>query len=163
GDDQFRVGYLLQQQTESVNHHFQALVGSPFAKGENAMWMAATREIRKLRSTRKNAMRAQMHVVTSVFVVEDLSISRHQDRDRIPQQDHACGDGSGGTIKPLVANTRILEVNGIHQVVQGDVRVTSAEARKQRRHQAAESDQGAAPECTEQKIEPNDIGLQSLD
>ena len=59
-------------------------------------------------------------------------------------------------------NANVLEIDGIHQVVQGDVGVASTESREQRRHQAAEGDHRSTSECAEQEIEPDDVRLEAV-
>ena len=107
-------------------------------------------------------MRAQVHIVSPVFVVQDLAVAGHQHRNRIRQQKHPRRDGACDSIKPLVANPDVLQFDGVHQVMQCDVRITSAQAREQRRHQSAERHQGIAAERTEEQIEPDDVRLQSV-
>ncbi len=53
----------------------------------------------------------------------------------------------------------ILQIDGVHQMMQRDVRIASAQASKQRRREAAEGNEGIVAERAEQEIEPNDIGL----
>ena len=54
---------------------------------------------------------------------------------------------------------RILQINGVHQVVQSNVRVAAAQARHKRRKQSQERVQRITPKCAEQQIEPYDVGL----
>jgi hypothetical protein len=54
---------------------------------------------------------------------------------------------------------RILQVNGVHQVVQGNVRVAAAQTHHQRRKQSQERVQRITPKCAEQQIEPNYVRL----
>src|SRR5579864_2110064 len=56
--------------------------------------------------------------------------------------------------------SRVLEFYGIHQVMQGDMRIASAQTSEQRGHKAGESHQRVASERTEQEIEPDHVGFQ---
>lgn len=99
------------------------------------MRISAARKIRQLRPLRENAVRPQMHIVSSIFVVQYLAIARNEHRDRIRQQESSRGDRTGEAIEPLMADSGIFQVHGIHQMVQRNVRVTAAQAGEQRRHQ----------------------------
>ena len=104
-----------------------------------------------------------MHIVATILVIENLSIARHQYRYGIGEQHHAGRQSSGRTIEPLVTDAKVLEIHGVHQVMQRDVGIASAEPREQRRHKPAERNHGATPESTEQEIEPDDIRLETPD
>ena len=76
------LGEVRGEQIEGLDHEFETLVGAPFAKRENPVKRRSpAREIRELRATRKQAVSAQMHIVAPVLVIQDLAISRHEDRD----------------------------------------------------------------------------------
>ncbi len=82
--NQFCFGHPRRQKVERLNHQFQALVGPPFAKGKNTVLrIATTGEVRKLRPARENAVRTQMNIIPPIFVVQNFSIARHQDRHGI--------------------------------------------------------------------------------
>jgi hypothetical protein len=79
---QLHVRYLRREQAEGLDHEFQTLVRSPLSEGQYAMSrIPPARKIRKFRTARKNAVRAQVHIVSPVFVVQDFPISGHQHRD----------------------------------------------------------------------------------
>jgi len=107
-------------------------------------------------------MGPQMHVVSPVLVVQDLSITRHEHRDRIRQKQHSRGDSARVAIHPFVSNARILQFYCIHQMMQSYVCVTATQSRKQRSHESAKSYEGVTAKCTEEEIEPDDIRLQTL-
>jgi len=72
--------YFFSQAIESLNHELKSFIGSPFPECENPMYRStAHREIRKFRTPGENSMRAQMDVVATIFIVQNLAISRHQD------------------------------------------------------------------------------------
>lgn len=56
----------------------------------------------------------------------------------------------------------VLQVNRIHQVVQGDVRVATAQSGEQRSQQAEKGIDGIAAKCAEQQVKPNHIGLEPV-
>ena len=162
-DDQLHIGQLLRDQVERLDHEFKSFVGSPFSEGQNPMNRIPTaREIREFRPARQNAMRAQVDVVASVLVIQNFAIARHQNRDRIGEQKHSRGNRACKPVEPLIPNADILQFHRVHQVMQGHVRIASAQARQQRRHQSAESHQRIAAKCAEQQVEPDHIRLHAL-
>lgn len=46
-------------------------------------------------------------------------------------------------------NTRVLQIHGVHQVVQSNVRIAAAEARHERRKQTEKRVQRITPKCAE--------------
>src|SRR5580765_317431 len=82
-----------------------------------------------------------MHIISSVLVIQDLAIARHQNRNRVGQQEHARCDGTGGTIKALMSDPCIFQFNRIHQT--------------------AESNERIPTKRTEEQIEPNHVGLEA--
>ena len=162
GNHQSRLRKLAREQSKRLDHEFQALVGSPLTEGKNARRIAAAGKVRELRTARQDSMRAQVHVVVPVLVIQDFSIARHQHGNRICQQQHARRDRACSTIEPLVAYTGILEIDCIHEVMQRNVRVLSAKAGEKRGHQSAERYQWPPPECAEKQIEPDDVRLQAV-
>ncbi len=101
-----------------------------------------------------------MHVVTSIFFVENFAIPRHEHRYRIRQQEHPGGNRASHAIGSRVPDTGILQVDGIHQMVQCHMCVAATHARKKRSDQTGKGDQWITAECTEKKVEPHHIGLQ---
>lgn len=105
----------LSETIESVDHELKTLVGSPFSECKNSMYRsAAHREVGKFRTPGKNSVRAQMDVIASVFVVQNLAISGHQDRYGVGEQKHACRHRACHAIEPLMTNTSIGQLNSIH-------------------------------------------------
>jgi len=71
--------YFFGETIKGIDHEFEALVGSPLSECENSMYRGtAHREIRKFRTPGENSVRAQMNVIATIFVVENLAVSRHQ-------------------------------------------------------------------------------------
>jgi len=163
GNDKLRAGHSLLQQFEGLDHQFEPLVSSPLAESEDAMGIAAAGEIRKFGAVGEDAMRAKVHVVASVLVVENLAISGHEHGNGIGQQQHARGHRTRCFIEPGMTNTGIFEIDGVHEVMQGDVGIAPAEAREERRGESAKGNDGIAPESAEQKVEPHDVGLAFID
>jgi hypothetical protein len=84
GNHEFGVRHLLGDQIERLDHEFKALVSAPLAKGKNAVGGSApSREIGEFRSARKNAMGAQVDVIASIFVIQNLAVSGHEHRNGI--------------------------------------------------------------------------------
>ena len=54
---------------------------------------------------------------------------------------------------------RILQIHGVHQVVQSNMRVAAAQARQKRRQQTQERVQRITSKCAEEQIEPHHVGL----
>jgi hypothetical protein len=160
-DDQCCFGHLLSHQIEGLNHQFEALVGAPFPECKNAVnRITASREIRKFRPSGQNAMRPQVNIVAAILVIQNLSIAWHQHRNRVGKQKHAGRDGSREAIKVLVANSYVLQLHRIHQVMKCDVRVAATQASEKGRHQTAERNERIPAERAEQQVEPHDVGLQ---
>jgi hypothetical protein len=163
GDHEFSIRKLRSDQAEGFNHELESFVRSPFSKRKNAMnRIAAAREIRELRPPRENAMRPNVHIVSPIFVIQDLSISRHQDGDRVRHQKHASCDCACEAIEPFVANSNILQVDRIDQVMQRHMCITATEARQQRSHEPGECHNRFAAEGTKEQIEPDHIWLQPM-
>jgi hypothetical protein len=57
-----------------------------------------------------------------------------------------------------MSNSRIFQVHGIHQMMQGDVGVSPAKPGEERSEKTHEGVQGIAAECTEKQVEPHYIG-----
>jgi hypothetical protein len=53
----------------------------------------------------------------------------------------------------------IFEVDGIHQMMQGDMRVAAHQTSEKRREKARERDERVPAEGAKEQVEPNDIGL----
>lgn len=149
GNHEPRVRELGGNKVESLDHELEALVRSPFSKRENALDRTAAREIGRLGAARQNAMGTQVNVIAAVFIVQNFAIARHQHRNRIRQQQHSRSHRACEPVKPFVANTDVLQIDGVHQVMQSHMRVAAAEAREQRGHQATECHHRAATERAE--------------
>lgn len=122
--------------------------------------IAASREIGKFRPSGQNAMRPQVHVIAAILVIQNLSIAWHQHRNGVGKQKHARSDRPREAIKVLVANSDILQLHRIHEVMKCDVRVAATQAREKGRHQTAEGNQRIPAEGAKQQVEPHDVGLQ---
>jgi hypothetical protein len=132
-DHESGVGQSLRHNSKGLNHELQPFVSPPFAESENAMFgVSAHGKVRIFRSCDQSAVGAQMHVVAAIFFMQDLSITGHQYRDRVRQQQHSGGDGAGEAVGTWIPHSRILQVHGIHQVMQSNVGVVSAHASEHR-------------------------------
>jgi hypothetical protein len=66
-----------------------------------------------------------MNIGSAIFFVQNLAIARHEHRNRIRQQKHARGQRSSHPVEARVAYAGIFQIDGIHQVMQSNVRVTA--------------------------------------
>jgi hypothetical protein len=161
GNDEPGVGQSARDNLESLEHQFETFISSPLTESENAMLrIAADIELRILRAASENAVRAQVNIVASVFVMENPAVAGHEHGDRVRHQEHPRGNGAGEAIEAHVADTCVFEVDSIHQVVQGDVRIAAAHAREQRREQSEKCIKWIAAKGAEQQVEPDHIRLQ---
>jgi hypothetical protein len=93
-------------------------------------WITTSREIRKFRSPGQNAVRPQVHIIPAILVIQNLSISRHQHGNGVGKQKHTRSDRSREAIKVLVANSHILQLHRVHQVMKCHVRISATQARQ---------------------------------
>jgi len=70
--------------------------------------ISAAREVGKFGPAGENAMGSQVNVVAAILVVQDFSITRHQHRDRVRQQQHAGRDRTPETVERFVPHAYIL-------------------------------------------------------
>jgi hypothetical protein len=134
GDHEFHIRQLGADQTKRIDHEFKPFVSSPFAKSEYAVRIPAAREIRIFGASSENAVSAYVNIVSAIFIEENLAISRHQHRHRVGQQQHTRGHGASQSISTREADAEVLEIDRIHQMMEGDVRVLAAYAREERNH-----------------------------
>jgi len=79
GDDQLRVRQYVGDSLKSIDHEFEALVGSPLAERQNAVLrIAAAGESRVFGSSSQNTVRADVNIVVAIFFGEDPAIARHE-------------------------------------------------------------------------------------
>jgi hypothetical protein len=79
-DHKLRLGDPRGDEIEGLDHQFEAFIGAPLSERQNTLdGAAAPREVGELRPAGKNPMRAQVDVVSSVLVVQNFAISRHED------------------------------------------------------------------------------------
>lgn len=158
---QFHVWQLLRNDIECVDHQLEALVGAPFSERQNAMFrISPPREVWVLGTGCQNSVRPQMNVIPAIFLVQYFAIARHQNRDGVGSQQHPRRNRSRHAIRALMANTDIFQVHRIHQVMQGNMRITTGNSSQQRSKQPRKSYQRIAAKCAEEQIEPHYVGLQ---
>jgi hypothetical protein len=163
-DDEPGLRQGLGKNVESLNHELEALVGSPFTEGKDSMCgIAAAGEIGIFGTRGEDAVGTEMHVVASIFFVEDLAVSGHEHGDGIRTQKHFCREGTGQTVSARMLDAGIFEVDGVHQVMQRDMRVATRQTSEKRGKQARERDQRIPAEGAKEQVEPNDIGLELID
>ena len=130
-NDQSGVWQGLRDRLKCIDHELEPFVSSPFTEGQNAMLgIAAPRKIRAFRFSGQDSMGTKMHVVMTIFFVEDLTIAGHEHRHRIRQQEHSGGHSASQTVGMRVSNPGVLQVDGVHQVMQGDVGITATQSGK---------------------------------
>src|SRR5260221_14661261 len=135
-----RLGKFSRHYLESSDHQFETFVGSPLAECEDSMLrIAALREIWILRPLRQNAVGAHMYIFAAIFFGEDLPVSWHQHRDRIRQEKNLGRNDTRNPVGTRMTNPDILQVNGVHQVMQRDMRVPAAQACEHRSKKPYES------------------------
>jgi hypothetical protein len=127
GNNQPGMRQSSRDSLERFDHKLQPFVGSPFSEGENAMlWISPPAEVGIFRPGGENAMRTEVHIVASIFLVQYLAVSGHQYGNRIGQKQHPCGHGASPPVRPRVPYSCILQVDRIHEVMQSYVRVAPA-------------------------------------
>jgi hypothetical protein len=158
---QFRVRYAILQDLEGRDHQFQALVGSPFAKGKDALLGITTaRKVGELGTSSQSSVRPYVHIVAAVFVEQNFAIPGHEHGYGIRKQQHSCGERAGHPVGARKAYSSVFQVDGIHEMVQCHMGVAAAQAGQQWSHQSGKRNQGIAAESAEQEVEPDDVGLQ---
>lgn len=99
GYNELHPGQLFGDQSEGLDHELQALVGAPFAERQDTVrGISAPGEIWELGPAGKNSVGAQVDVVPSISVIQDLAIPRHKHRDGIRKQKHSCSHRAGRAI-----------------------------------------------------------------
>jgi hypothetical protein len=164
GDHQLRVRQGVGNNFERFSHELKPFVGSPFPECEDAMLrIAAPGKIRVFGPARQNPMGPDVNIVVTVLVMKDLPISGHEHGDRIREQEHSGGNRPGSPVGSRITNPRILQIDGIHQVVQSDVGIAAAQTRQQRGKESQEGVERIPAKRTEEQIEPHHIGFQFPD
>jgi hypothetical protein len=161
GNYQPGIGQLRRHDLERVDHEFEALIGSPLAERENAMFgIAAPRKVGRFGPGSQNAVRADVNIVAAILFVQNFTVSGHEHRNRIGQQQHSGSDGASHAVSACVTNAGILQVYGVHQMVQGDMGVTASQTREERSKQPGKRDERIASKSAEEQIEPHNVRLQ---
>jgi hypothetical protein len=104
-----------------------------------------------------------MNIVTAILIIQDLAISGHEHGHGVRKQKHPRGHRTSESIETFMAHSCVFQFDRIHEVMQGHMRISSTQSRKQRRHEAAESDEWVPAEGAEQQIKPDHIGLEAPD
>ncbi len=97
------------------------------------------REIGEFRPACQNAVRPQVNVVPSVFVIQNFAIAGHQHGNGIGKQKHACSNRACKPVQPFITNADVFQFHRVHQVMQSHVGIASAKPCQQWRHKPAES------------------------
>jgi hypothetical protein len=79
GDDQPGIGQGAGHYLECIHHEFEAFVGSPLAKCQDAVLrISAPGKIRVFGSSGQNSVGPDMNIVVSIFFVENPAIAGHE-------------------------------------------------------------------------------------
>jgi hypothetical protein len=148
---EFGLRQLPSKQVESLNHEFQTLVRAPFSKGQNVVGRSSTtRKVRKFGATSQQSVGAKMNIVAAVLIIQDLAISRHENRHGVRKKKHPGCHSTCEAVKAFTAHTYILQFHGIHEMVQSHMGVPSTETCEQGGHEAAESYEWVSAKSAEQ-------------
>lgn len=104
-----------------------------------------------------------MHVLAAILLQENLAIARHENRNRIGHEEQSGRYSATSAIKLREIHTRIVEVHGVHQVVQRYMGVVAIQPAQQRKSEPAKSDRRLATKRSEQQVEPNNVRLEFSD
>ena len=160
-DHKFHVGKPLRGLVKGVDHEFELLIGPPLSECQDAVkGVSAPGEIGIFGAVRQDAMCPKMHILAAILLEQKLTIMRHEDRYGVRHEDHSCSHAARESIGARKADSQILEVQCIHEVMQGDMSVFSAQAREKRESETGESIQRIAAKCAEEQVEPNHVGLE---
>ncbi len=89
GNYELGLRYLRSKQFESLDHEFQPLVRAPFSEGQNAVSRGSTaRKVGEFGAASQQSVSAKMNIVAAVLIIQDLAVSRHENRHRVRQQKH---------------------------------------------------------------------------
>jgi hypothetical protein len=128
---EFHFRQLQCEQVEGLDHQFQPLIRSPFSESQNALDRNSTpREVRQFRAASQQSVCAKMDIISSVLIIQDLAISGHKNRDGVGEKKHPRRHRTRESIEALVTDASILEFNGIHEVMQSHMGVSSPQARE---------------------------------
>jgi hypothetical protein len=81
GNNELGLRYLRSEQFESLDHEFQPLVCAPFSEGQNTVgWSSTARKVREFGAASQQSVGAKMNIIAAVFIIQNLSVSRHENR-----------------------------------------------------------------------------------
>jgi hypothetical protein len=101
-----------------------------------------------------------VHIIAAVLIVQNFAISGHEHGYRIRKQQHSRGERASHAVSARKTYSSVLQVDRIHEMVQGYMGIAAAQAGQQWGHQSGERNQGIAAEGAEQQVEPDDVGFQ---
>ena len=164
GNDQFGFGMLRRNFDKSVDDWLQALVGSPFPERQYAVKrIAALRKVRILGPAGQNSMTPHMHGTTAVFFANQAAIGGQQHRDGIGKQKELSRDKTRSAVCRFEADTGILQVDRLHQLMKRHMCVKTIESRNGGNRDADERGQRFTAETGKSEIEPNYVGFTPAD
>lgn len=105
-------------------------------------------------------MGAYMDVVTAIALRKNFLVAGHEDGYGIREQQHSRRYCACQPISTRKTNAEILQIHGVHQVMQGHVRVFPREARDKRCAQSCECINWIVAERAEEQVKPHHVGIE---
>src|SRR5580700_10339605 len=90
--------------------------------------VSAPCKVGRVRLSRKDSVRTNGNPAAPVLLVQSFPVSRKQYGDRVRTQQQVRGQQAAQAIQSRIGDGRINQVDGLEQLVQGDVRVDAAQS-----------------------------------
>lgn len=107
-------------------------------------------------------MGPNVNLAAAIFLVQKPAVGREQDRHRVRHQQDPGDQGSPDAIKKRGANSGVVEIHRIHQLMQGDVSVMTRHTRQRWNGQSQERGQRLVSETGKSEVEPDNVGLDGV-
>src|SRR5436305_3920044 len=108
-------------------------------------------------------MPAHIYCASAVFLLQHISVGGKHHRNRICAQHELCRQKSANFIKKRKANSRVIKINRLHQLMQGHVSVTTGQSCEARRSYSRKCRQRLSTETCKTEIEPDHVRTFSPD
>jgi hypothetical protein len=95
----------------------------------------------------------------TIFMPQDATVSRQQDRHRIGEKQQPGSDETRHVIQHRITDTGVLQINGFHQLMDRRMCVVSGQPDDCRCSRTKECRQWLAAKAGKGKIEPHDVRL----
>jgi hypothetical protein len=122
--------------------------------------IAAAGKVRVFGPAGENSVGPNMHIFATIFFVENLAVARHQNRYRIRQEKHSGSDCPCEAIGARMTHACVLQIDGVHQMMERYVGVAPSQAREQGCQQSKKGIDRIAAESAKKQVEPYYVGLQ---